>query len=284
MQPTILSEEKLTTLLPYALHQSGQSGSGTDFTSGLHLQPQSEELKKLLEKPLLSFRTIEENTHQSEKTQAEHLSKHQQERGLLNFYYLTQKSDEDLFDILEKWLHRGIVNDLSSELISSRIIKHLRLGEGKDFTDTDYLVSLMLKQPHCSAFINELSKTFRELMQKHHGDFTQITSLECKKSPRFSWWDNSSLATLVGGTQELKVWLVNMEYNHSTQKYQASLNVQIYDDFGINESDITNATFPASIALEGMVAQWILNNQRAYKPFRTRFDVDVTVEGSLQLS
>lgn len=99
-------------------------------------------------------------------------------------------------------MQRGILQDGESESMTNELASHLLKGNGQDYTQTDHLVKLMKKQPHFLLFLDGIKRSFSSAMQIHLGNFTQISSLPDVKTPRFSWWDNSSLAILVGGTQE----------------------------------------------------------------------------------
>lgn len=257
-QFTYLNQE-LKNLLPYLLHQSGQSGSGTDFTYGKDTLPQTEKFRELLEEPIFSLRSLEPE----EDLEA---------RGLINYHYLTHKSDEELGDILAKWMQRGILGDSESENIAVKLVEHLYHGDGADFADTIHLSKLVEKEKKYQDLAEEIKFVFKETMRNSRGDFTQIENLKLGRRLSFRWFDSSALGTLIGGTQSMELYLEELRYKSDPLSYTAKIHLWVFDDFGINEPDITEASFPASVALEGMIAQWMLNNQRGYKPFRNRLD------------
>ncbi|MGN7986874.1 DUF3289 family protein [Pedobacter sp. 22226] len=170
--------------------------------------------------------------------------------------------------------------------IADKIVNHLKTGNGKDFNDTIELSTLMLSQQSFKLLIKEISTAFRQKMAISTYDFTLIHSLKENQKKRsdlknfpfgISYNDSTALKVLVGGVQQLDVILKDIHYqfnklhHRNDFKYRAEFEITIYDQFGINESDISNASFTASLGMQGLIAFWILQRQRGYKPFRTAF-------------
>jgi hypothetical protein len=88
----------------------------------------------------------------------------------------------------------------------------------------------------------------------------------------------TSLKTLVGGTQELEIFIDDINIS-SANVLNAHLSFKLYDNFGVDEGDVIKAidsdfvsgTNVAVGGVLGLKAFWILQHQRGYKPFRTFF-------------
>ncbi|MEM6736486.1 MAG: hypothetical protein AAF620_10510 [Bacteroidota bacterium] len=76
---------------------------------------------------------------------------------------------------------------------------------------------------------------------------------------------------LVGGTQQMYVRLDAICYDFYNCSYNALISVEIRDDFGVTESDITNASPSAKLGMGGLTDFWVLQHQQGKKPFTTVF-------------
>lgn len=263
--------------LPALLHSEGRSAQGSDWNSALNAQPTDAKLVSMLKAPRKDPKTGEET-----------------KAG--RFHYLTLYTNSQLLSVLQDTLHTGIFGS-EYEKVADKMVAHLGEGTGADFSDTLLLSRLMLEQTQFKSLVEEIKTMFQSCMSVAKGDFTQIRTLRLNKKKvsdlqsfpfGINYSDSTVLKTLVGGVQEVNVFLKDITYAQARlgsmsqfTTYEAHLQVVLYDDFAVSESDISRASFAASFGMEGLVAMWILQMQRNRKPFRTKFTFHVPVKGIL---
>jgi hypothetical protein len=268
---------------PRALYQQGASGSGDDFTFSTTGVPRTQGLRDFLAPEEFKKNIFGGDTFFHEKGE---------------FHYLTAKTDAELFYILLVTLRKGVLlqgaSILGSEAwncraVADKFVSHLEKGNGSDFRETSYLSGMMVNLSVYQKLFNEIARVFRERIRSNQGDFTNMTfgaaSLRQFFPMGIGFNESPALKTLVGGVQELQVYLKKIQYGASSSggngiSYDAELNIVIYDDFGVSENDTVNASFAAGLGRDGLIAMWMLQNQRGYKPFRTVFNFTTKLNGT----
>ena len=130
---------------------------------------------------------------------------------------------------------------------------------------------------------------FTEQMASLKGDYLKIDySKSDINPPNYSGVSNSLLA-LVGGTQQLEVYLTDIDITEDNS-YSATIEYWLFDDYGVSEGDFMAADnqrslgfIPAGIisgAREGLVGMWILQHQQGHRPLTTAFRFTTTVTGT----
>jgi hypothetical protein len=116
-------------------------------------------------------------------------------------------------------------------------------------------------------------------MQSNNGNYSNINLDNSNiNRPSFTVWDSTSLKTLIGGTQQINIYLASITFGEDNT-YSAVLNFSIYDDFGVDEGDIANASLAAEFGMEGLISLWVLQHQRGYQPFKTKANFKMTING-----
>ncbi len=155
---------------------------------------------------------------------------------------------------------------------AEQFVNHFMTGGGQKWYDDGGLSHVIRNSPEGQQLMEQISNEFRAKMLTHKGDFSKIELDEDSyRTPSFSWNSSPTLKILVGGTQKLIVNLTSIAYNVKTLGWLALISVEIRDDFGVTESDITDASFSAKFGIGGLTDMWVLQHQRGYKPFTTVF-------------
>ena len=90
--------------------------------------------------------------------------------------------------------------------------------------------------------------------------------------------DSVQLNAVLGGTQGLTVSIVDFTVPPGGRTYAARLIFEIYDDFGVDDTDLDPSTGHGS---PGLFAFWVLQHERpTHTPFVNHVVVDVPISGS----
>ncbi|MGB0788699.1 MAG: hypothetical protein ACPGQR_04105 [Marinirhabdus sp.] len=231
--------------LPYELLNIGRSGTGADFQSSYTKKPTSGLVKALVAPT-----------------------------GFMSDPYLAW----DLGFTLKAGIYAGAywetaISQSDASFYAQQFVNQFMTGQGQDWYDDGGLSNVIKNSPEGQSLIKQISDDFREEMLSNQGDFSKIKLNDRVYSTlNFSWKSSPTLKILVGGTQELTVTLSAIFYNAKTCKWLALISVEIRDDFGVTESDITNASPSAKLGIGGLTDMWVLQHQRGYKPFTTVFN------------
>jgi len=252
-QCTALSQIAYTKI-PHQLYHVGQSGAGPDFQHSFNRKPASDTVKTLI--------------------------------SPTNFM-----SDSFLAWDLELTLKGGIyagafweptISQSNAVRVAKEFVARLKASTGATWYDREGSLSEVLKNtPEVQKIIAQVSKDFKTQMQQYGGDFTQITLSKKLRPPSISWKSSPSLKILVGGTQEMIVRLDYICYDCVRSKWKALISIEIRDDFGVTEGDITNASPSAMLGVGGLMDFWVLQHQRGKKPFTTVFEFSFFTDGSM---
>jgi len=164
---------------------------------------------------------------------------------------------EEMLDALED----GTFGAMDDE--AGRLAQHFFNRSGTDFHSA-VIAEDMRNEPEHQTLVNEIANQFRTQMSASGGDVEQLHIADIQL-PNYGS-GNPSLLTLVGGLQELNVFLDSIEFGETT--YDATIRFDLIDTFGVDEAD-TAGDLPALAAGEGLRSFWILQHQRNYPPFRT---------------
>ncbi len=244
--------QKTQTNLPYKLLDVGRSSAGADYASAVGQQPNSKVVKVLISPT----------------------------------YFM---SDSFLASDLEFTLKAGIyagaywetvIEEADAINYAKTFVKQFTNKQGGLWHDDGGLSSAIKDSSEGKTLITQISNAFKAKMFLAHGDFTQFTlDNDGIRSPSFSWSSSPTLKILVGGTQQLIVTLSCIVYDIKNCKFSAIINVEIRDDFGVTESDITNASPAAMMGVGGLMDMWVLQKQRGHKPFTSVFNFSFNCSG-----
>ncbi len=192
----------------------------------------------------------------------------------------------------------GYNYDIKNNTITSgvkEIIRRLKQNYSGDFIMPRVIQDAAWNTNMMTKLIKDVEFKFIIEMQKLRGDYKKIISLNKGNNsdltlPYFTFnKSNFALHAVIGGIQLVKVYLQRIQYfkkkeqapaslNTNNKAYSYSIDIFCYDDFGINANDIYNPTsnIVKAYGLEALVAFWVLQNHRGYKPFTTQITKNVT--------
>jgi RHS repeat-associated protein len=231
---------------PLLVGRRGESGNGEDFKTGLNRQPHEFNARRDIERASLA-----------------------QDGALLR----------DLRQTLKKGVTTHyLLNDLASQKVYDevdRIVKHLDENSGRDYY-SKILSRIAKNTDQIKNLQAQIKEQFEMSMDQKGNDYNKV--MFAPNRPNFGFFsDDPALKTIIGGTQEIQVWLDDIKVDKNGS-YTAVLRTIIYDDFGVNESDISHASPVARLGISGMAALWVLQNQRGYKPFRIKIEFNQVVK------
>lgn len=239
--------------LPYLLLHSGQSSEGADYAYSTDAVPQSGTVKKMI------FPT----KFMSNSFLAWDLEFTLKAGIQAGAYWETVISTDAAQEYAEQFVHRFMST------------------EGGEWTDDGGLSDAIKDSAEGKQLIADITTAFTNNMLLNKGDFTKFTlDGEGIRRPSFSWSSSPTLKILVGGTQELKVTLSGIFYDVQNCKWAALMSVEIRDDFGVTESDITDASPSAMLGVGGLMDMWVLQKQRGQKPFTSVFNFTFWCSGA----
>ncbi|NVK66568.1 MAG: hypothetical protein HWE22_18390 [Flavobacteriales bacterium] len=238
--------------LPFTLLHKGQSSAGPDFVSSSNAKPSSTTVEKLI------YPT-----------------------KFMSNSYLAWDLKFTLTTGIQVGAFTGdIINRSEAKEYARQFVEKFMSQEGGFWIDDGGLSDAIKKSSEGKKLIRDIISTFKENMILHKGDFTKC-SLEGAQitSPSFSWSSSPTLKILVGGTQELHVELTYITYDITKNTWKARIDVEIKDDFGVTESDITDASPSAMMGVGGLMDMWVLQRQRGQKPFTSVFNFSFLCNG-----
>jgi RHS repeat-associated protein len=177
----------------------------------------------------------------------------------------------ELLDALEDGTF-GVV-----EYDARRVVDHLKQRTGEDFFWGAEVTRTARTIPEGRRLELDIRTQFVDQMKLHKGDVTKLNMVV--KKPNYKANESIDLKTLIGGTQQVDIWLEDIQFTGDS--YTARIKYRIMDTFGVSEMDALNPSFAAGFAREGLRCLWILQHQRGYKPFRTSLTVNMNIHGKL---
>jgi len=156
-------------------------------------------------------------------------------------------------------------------------MNHFKANTGSDLNRPG-LAKMMLNTDPLKNTTNDISIKFKQKMTAFNGDFSKI-SIDVNR-PNFTFSDSPTLKAIVGGTQQLDIFLTSINIDNKARTYSANLSLNLYDDFGVSESDVTNPSLAALWGQNALGAFWVLQHQRGIKPFRHVFNFNMKVNGT----
>ncbi len=145
------------------------------------------------------------------------------------------------------------------------MVHHFRYGGGKTFEHKpgDDLSDLTIVTEAFKKIYDEVYKQvkqhFTDQAKKGTIDYSKI---KLTKIPSLSFTFGNSCSTLkaiIGGTQEIGIFLSNVSIEAIGHKVTGRIRFDIRDDFGVDDSDLYSPS---------LIAFWILQHERSgYRPF-----------------
>ena len=116
-------------------------------------------------------------------------------------------------------------------------------------------------------------------MNSEKGEYWKI---DLSRLPVPSWdLSNPPLLALVGSIQQINVFLSDIQI-HGTS-YTAAFKIDMYDQFGVSENDFAKygtGSGPKAIVRDAIIAFWILQHNRGYKPLVNVFRYEYKIKGT----
>lgn len=238
--------------LPFTLLKKGKSSEGDDFINSYNKKPTSKWVEKMI------YPT----------------------KFMSNSYLAW-----DLKFTLNSGIQVGafcgdIINKNDAQNYAKQFVDKFMSKEGGTWIDDGGLSAAIKESTEGKKLIADITTGFKKNMLLFHGDFTKCSLIGSNiKSPSFSWSSSPTLKILIGGTQELTVIITYMSYNIKNCTWKARIDVEIRDDFGVTESDITNASPSAKLGMGGLLDMWVLQKQRGQQAFTSVFNFSFMCNG-----
>lgn len=168
---------------------------------------------------------------------------------------------------------------LAGELGQRMVTRFMRGGgEGWRHEPGSELSSMAARS---ATFRNALNAVQAQLHQQvmaqknaGHIDYTRLRiNPDAIPVISFTFADGSMLKALIGGTQALKVTIRSFEVTPQATGYSATLRFEMYDNFGVDESDLYAPPLAAFYVLQ----HWHEN----HRPFVNNVVVDQSIAGAL---
>jgi len=247
-------EFKSKTKLPHTLLNIGKSGSGEDYTSSINKKPNSKDLEDYI-RP----------------------TKYMSDSFLAADFKFGLKNGISA----GAFLAGDTISNKNARMHAELFVDHLMTGNGKTWHDPGILSAGMKKTPEVKSFITTVCTDFKTLMQHKFGFFWDIKLNKNKyNNISFSFGSSPTLKGLVGGTQKTMVTIRNISFDKRCRNWYAELQLQIEDDFGVSESDVTTPRgASAKVAKPALADFWVLQHQRGKKPFTTVFKIPFVCQG-----
>jgi RHS repeat-associated protein len=189
---------------------------------------------------------------------------------------LKKLSNNELLSELEDGLTDGTVGPFDDE--AQRLMDHYRKNSGETFYWDNAVKERAMDSQAFTGLVSLIENELSEHLKRNNGSTEGINIIVV--APSFSD-SGGNLKALIGGTQGVNIWLQNIVIN-ADGTYTADITIQIEDDFALSNSDVTNAgPMVKTFAMEALKAQWILQHQRGYKPFKTSLNINVQINGKL---
>ncbi len=171
------------------------------------------------------------------------------------------------------------INDKDWVFSENKIYEKFLSKKGGINVETYGIAKEMEKTNNFKKLRNQVSGSFMAQMIKNNGDYYKI-DISNIKLPSFGSMKKPYLLAMVGGTQQLDVYLDNIIING--RNYTAKITLWLWDDYGVSEEDtvkdplLRNFTIPINNALK---SQWILQHNRGYNPIINGFKFSFTITG-----
>ncbi|HRN56501.1 MAG TPA: DUF3289 family protein [Agriterribacter sp.] len=174
----------------------------------------------------------------------------------------------ELFDFYSSGALKGVGKDM---------VNAFRQGVDGEYSNP-LLNKAIQSNVESRRFAIEFTKLFHEKIKKSNGkiDFAPIAF---DGSPNYNE-TFSGLGITIHGTQGARVYLLKYTFYPETQKYHATFRVDLYDDFGVSLEDVTSKWYAPHY--NGLMAWWILQHRRGYRPFVTKLSFTFTTSQSLK--
>lgn len=201
-------------------------------------------------------------------------------------------STAKLFATLTNVVTTGSFGDGDEAAVN--IIVHFQGNTGRDFNDNidnaGRLSKIMLETPQMQQLFSDVKRQFYSQMTLSNGDYSSI-QININRLPYFNAGTSPTLFTLVGGTQQLDVFIKDINVvpgPFGKNIYSGTLLLTLTDIWGVDENDVTKyfsgglgilkpKNWLGRYASDGLASFWILQHLRGYKPFKHTFSFTVPV-------
>lgn len=214
--------------------------------------------------------------------------------------YLTEEGEVDpdklpnLSPSAQGWVNRqnwepdwGLKLDMQIELgllagdLGLKMVDHFYSGAGGTYTHgVGSYLSEMAK--NSDTFTTEFERVQTEVAQQlsaQYGTSGDVGGVDIKKvnvvpqRPSFGFMDGFDLKGIIGGTQEVTIFVRNFKVDPETREWTADVRWEILDDFGAGHDDLYSF---------GLTAFWILQHMRpGHLPFVNKLVIDKQMSGTL---
>jgi RHS repeat-associated protein len=206
---------------------------------------------------------------------------------------LENETNEQLFDRMKdmfEYYCDGVFEDIGDEMV-----EHFRSGNGTTYTN-QVLNNHVKTRSEYKDVLESVTDQIDASMKNSQGDVKKLR-VNLDAGPNFNpggksdfVFDRSvlALATLVHGTQAVDVRLLNQEVDKVKRTYKLTIQVDIWDDFGVDRCDIVGAlrTLKSKklgmfqMRYKGFIAWWILQHLRGFKPYKVKMSYGYELKGT----
>lgn len=180
----------------------------------------------------------------------------------------------------------SLLMDMAKELAvlggseGARMVTHFASGSGTSLTHSSS--SPIGKATESAPSFIEMCKATEKKLAGQLSTMAASGTIDCSTLVlsssdvpwlSFEFSDSFMLKGIIGGTQGRNVWLNALSIDTATRKYTMQLRYVIFDDFGVDESDLYSP---------GLIAFWLLQHERkGYVPFMNIIDLAIDSSGTV---
>jgi len=188
-------------------------------------------------------------------------------------------SESVLFLDMDLLFNATTRDDPQMAAIADLFIDRFRNKLGGEYHNTDLTAKVM----YHSSVVNYLDLFGKELnkqLKLKNGDINTVPTINMLDNrPKFNKpWDRTrGFQILINDTESTDIELKQYAFNSVSNKWIATLYVEITDHFGLDKLDAL--TYQHKWFASGFASWWILQHVKGYKPFKTKIQFEVTILG-----
>jgi hypothetical protein len=208
------------------------------------------------------------------------------------FKSFIDRTDDSHFESFKTLLTRYSIGDLEDVTLDFwQKMKDNKLAKNEKFTFDKAMICYDSKlsekaKEYDTDSDDDYQKMFFQqianLIKGVKGNLIKLDTIGLVGIPSYKtiWTDISGLGILVHGTEGYEVNLIDYECIQGN-KFKATIEVNIYDNFGLDKDDIKAGELGMRAEPYKFLSWFYLQRVRGYKPFRTRITYTDIIEGEL---
>jgi len=174
-----------------------------------------------------------------------------------------------------------ILDGMGDEVKNAYLNNFFGNKNGTFFNYQNSTLHLMAKESKkFKNWLKEYGQELNESLKVTNGSIGTIENVISDERVRLN--DTKSLTILINDTQKTYVHIVNNQYdfNPATGVWEAVIRVNITDNFGIDDADVTEY-WNYNPGGPGFVSWWILQHRKNYWPIMTDLWFSVKIKGDI---